>query len=244
MAHAKEMQKTDPTVIGLAGGEPDFAAIGPHLHGLNAACPLRRAIPTPWWVPRLPELRQAIQKSCGRRTILDYDVNCIMVTPGGKNAIYLAVQAILNEGDEVLVLDPHSGCPRAPLSRAAGGVTVKVKLDYRQDCRITAEALEAACTDRLALSSSTTPIVPPGRILHRDEADILEGICLCVTPGVYAQRRGLKAGIRRGQEHKHGLILHPRHRATMINCSKSVAMTGWWAFWQLLSPFMTWPTKL
>ena len=70
--------------------------------------------------PGLPELRAAIAKKLREENGLEYDENCILVTPGGKNAIYLAVQAILNEGDEVLVLDP-AWVSYEPIVQAAGG---------------------------------------------------------------------------------------------------------------------------
>ena len=162
MARAKEMQKTDPTVIGLAGGEPDFPT--PDRISMAAIRSLTEGYTHYVVGPGLPELRQAIQKKLREENGLDYDVNCIMVTPGGKNAIYLAVQAILNEGDEVMVLDP-AWVSYEPIIQAAGGVTVKVKLDYQQDYRITAEALEAVCTDKTRLIIINYPNNPTGRLL-------------------------------------------------------------------------------
>ena len=135
MARAKQMQKTDPTVIGLAGGEPDFAT--PDRISMAAIRSLSEGYTHYVVGPGLPELRAAIAKKLREENGLEYDENCILVTPGGKNAIYLAVQAILNEGDEVLVLDP-AWVSYEPIVQAAGGVTVKVKLDYQQDYRITA----------------------------------------------------------------------------------------------------------
>ena len=102
MARAKQMQKTDPTVIGLAGGEPDFAT--PDRISMAAIRSLSEGYTHYVVGPGLPELRAAIAKKLREENGLEYDENCILVTPGGKNAIYLAVQAILNEGDEVLVL--------------------------------------------------------------------------------------------------------------------------------------------
>ncbi len=144
----------------------------------------RRAIPTTWWVPRLPELRQAIQKSCGRRTILDYDVNCIMVTPG-KNAIYLAVQAILNEGDEVLVLDPPLGVLKAHCPGRRRRDCEGKKLDYRQDYRITAEALEAACTDKTRLIIINYPNNPPPAVSFTGTRPIFWKAFIFASPQVY-----------------------------------------------------------
>ena len=181
MARAKQMQKTDPTVIGLAGGEPDFAT--PDRISMAAIRSLSEGYTHYVVGPGLPELRAAIAKKLREENGLEYDENCILVTPGGKNAIYLAVQAILNEGDEVLVLDP-AWVSYEPIVQAAGGVTVKVKLDYQQDYRITAEALEAACTDKTRLLIINYPNNPTGRILHKDEADILEAFMLR-HPDVY-----------------------------------------------------------
>lgn len=76
-----------------------------------------------------------------------------------------------------MVLDP-AWVSYEPIIQAAGGVTVKVKLDYQQDYRITAEALEAACTDKTRLIIINYPNNPTGRILHKDEADILEAFML------------------------------------------------------------------
>ncbi len=226
MSRAKQMQKTDPTVIGLAGGEPDFAT--PDCISMAAIRSLTEGYTHYVVGPGLPELRQAIQKKLHEENDLDYDVNCIMVTPGGKNAIYLAVQAILNEGDEVIVLDP-SWVSYEPIVQAAGGVTVKVKLDCRQDYRITAEALEAACTDKTRLIIINYPNNPTGRILHRDEADILEAFMLR-HPQVYmlsdeVYERLVYDGCR---SISMGSYTSIRDRvATMNGFSKSVAMTGW-----------------
>ncbi len=226
MARAKEMQKTDPTVIGLAGGEPDFAT--PDRISMAAIRSLTEGYTHYVVGPGLPELRQAIQKKLREENNLDYDVNCIMVTPGGKNAIYLAVQAILNEGDEVLVLDP-SWVSYEPIVQAAGGVSVKVKLDYRQDYRITAEALEAACTDKTRLIIINYPNNPTGRILHRDEADILEAFMLH-HPQVYMLSDEVYEKLVYDGAKSISMGSYPSNPyrvATMNGFSKSVAMTGW-----------------
>ena len=126
MAKAKELQKQDPTVIGLAGGEPDFST--PDRISMAAIRSLSEGYTHYVVGPGLPELRAAIRKKLLEENGIDWDENCILVTPGGKNAIYLAVQALLNEGDEAIVLDP-AWVSYEPIIQAAGGVTVKVKLD-------------------------------------------------------------------------------------------------------------------
>ena len=199
MARAKEMQKTDPTVIGLAGGEPDFAT--PDRISMAAIRSLTEGYTHYVVGPGLPELRQAIQKKLREENDLDYDVNCIIVTPGGKNAIYLAVQAILNEGDEVMVLD----------------------------YRITAEALEAACTDKTRLIIINYPNNPTGRILHKDEADILEAFMLR-HPQVYMLSDEVYEKLVYDGAKSISMGAYPSIHdrvATMNGFSKSAAMTGW-----------------
>ena len=226
MARAKEVQQTDPTVIGLAGGEPDFAT--PDRISMAAIRSLTEGYTHYVVGPGLPELRQAIQKKLREENDLDYDVNCIIVTPGGKNAIYLAVQAILNEGDEVMVLDP-AWVSYEPIIQAAGGVTVKVKLDYQQDYRITAEALEAACTDKTRLIIINYPNNPTGRILHKDEADILEAFMLR-HPQVYMLSDEVYEKLVYDGAKSISMVANPSIHdrvATMNGFSKSAAMTGW-----------------
>ena len=104
MGRAKEMQKKDPTVIGLAGGEPDFDT--PSRISEAAIRSLQDGYTHYVVGPGIPELRSAICKKLREENGIICDENSILVTPGGKNAIYLAVQALLNEGDEVIVLDP------------------------------------------------------------------------------------------------------------------------------------------
>lgn len=104
MGKAKEMQKKDPAVIGLAGGEPDFTT--PDRISMAAIHSLTEGNTHYAVEPGISELRAAIKKKLLDENGIECDENCILVTPGGKNAIYLAVQALLNEGDEAIVLAP------------------------------------------------------------------------------------------------------------------------------------------
>lgn len=225
MGRAKEMQKKDPTIIGLAGGEPDFAT--PDRISMAAIRSLSEGFTHYVVGPGIPELRAAIKKKLLEENGIDCDENCILVTPGGKNAIYLAVQALLNEGDEAIVLDP-AWVSYEPIIQAAGGVTVKVKLDYRQNYRITAEALEAACTDKTRLLIINYPNNPTGCILHDDEADILEAFLLA-HPQVYLLSDEVYEKIVYGKQSiSMGSRPSIRDRViTMNGFSKSAAMTGW-----------------
>lgn len=226
MARAREMQKSDPTVIGLAGGEPDFAT--PDRITMAAIRSMAEGYTHYVVGPGIPELREAIQKKLLEENGVRADPAQILLTPGGKNAIYLAIHAVLNEGDEVMVLDP-AWVSYEPIIQAAGGRTVKVKLDCRRDYRITAEALERACTERTRMLIINYPNNPTGRILHTDEADILEKFLLAHPEVylladeiyerlVYDGKRSVSMGSRTSV----------RERVITVNgFSKSAAMTGW-----------------
>jgi aspartate aminotransferase len=234
MARAKEMQKTDPGVIGLAGGEPDFPTPA---RITEAAIRSLREGNTHYTVgPGIPELRAAIAKKLREENSVVCDEDCILITPGGKNAIYLAVHAVLNEGDEAVILDP-SWVSYEPIVLSAGGVPVRVKLDYREDYRLSRELLEQAVTGKTRLLIINYPNNPTGRILHADEADMLERfllehpeICL-LSDEVYEKivygESSVSMGSRRAVADR---------VITVNGFSKCAAMTGWRMGWLACSP--------
>ena len=104
MGQAKKMKATDPSIIDLAGGEPDFDT------PIKIREELKRQLDagyTHYTVgPGLPELREAIAKKLRDENGCNYTADGIIVTPGGKFAIYLAVRSVVNPGDEVMYLEP------------------------------------------------------------------------------------------------------------------------------------------
>lgn len=225
MARAQEMQKKDPSVIGLASGEPDFDT--PERITAAAIRAMQEGDTHYVAGPGIPELRAAICRKLREENGIQCEESGILVTPGGKNAVYLAVQAILNEGDEVIILDP-SWVSYEPIVQAAGGVAVKVKLDYRQCYRITAEALEAVCTDKTRLLIINYPNNPTGNILHSEEADVLEQFLL-THPKVYLLADEIYEKIVYGEQSvSMGSRTSVAERVITVNgFSKSAAMTGW-----------------
>lgn len=226
MGKAKEMQKTNPAIISLAGGEPDFDTPAPIT---MAAMKSLLEGNTHYVVgPGILELREAIQKKMMEENGVVCDVDHILLTPGGKNAIYLAVNAILNPEDEVIVLDP-AWVSYEPIIQAAGGKCVKVKLDYKNQYRITKDKLEAAYTPKTKMLIINYPNNPTGRILHEDEANILENFLLA-HPDVYLLADEIYEKIIY-DDHKNISMASKesiRDRVITVNgFSKSVAMTGW-----------------
>lgn len=226
MGKAKEMQKTNPMIINLAGGEPDFDTPAP----ITMAAMRSLLEGNTHYVvgPGILELREAIQKKMLEENGVKCDVNHILLTPGGKNAIYLAIHAVLNPEDEVIVLDP-AWVSYEPIIQAAGGKCVKVKLDYKNQYRITKEKLEEAYTSKTKMLIINYPNNPTGRILHPEEADILEKFLL-EHPDLYLLSDEIYEKIIY-DNHKNISMASKasiQDRVITVNgFSKCVAMTGW-----------------
>ncbi len=136
---AKELQKNDSSYISLAGGEPDFDT--PAAVTEAAIASLRRGNTHYVVGPGIPELRQEIQQKLLRENGIQTEADRILVTPGGKMAIYLAVQTVLNHGDKVLLPEP-AWVSYESIVISAGAEAVKVPLSPADHYRLT-EALSA-----------------------------------------------------------------------------------------------------
>lgn len=226
MMRAKEMQKKDPTVIGLAGGEPDFDT--PASISLAAIRSLTEGNTHYVIGPGILPLRQHIAQKLERENGIHASADSILVTPGGKNAIYLAINAVLNEGDEAILLTP-AWVSYEPIILAAGGVPVTAKLDYRNGYRITESVLEAAVTEQTRLLIINYPNNPTGRILHPDEAAALEAFLLR-HPEVYLLSDEIYEAIvyDGNRSISPASISSVAERVITVNgFSKATAMTGW-----------------
>lgn len=226
MAKAKQMKKEDPTIIDLAGGEPDFAT---PQRITEATIESLRSGNTHYAVgPGIPPLREAIREKLERENGIRCSADNIMVTPGGKNAIYLAIQAVLNPGEEAIIFNP-AWVTYEPAVIAAGGEPVCVDLNYRNNYAITADKLEAAYSDKTRLVIINYPNNPTGRILHEEEADVLEAFLL-KHENVYLLSDEIYEAIV--YDEKKSVSMAARSAVadrviTVNGFSKSVAMTGW-----------------
>jgi len=226
MAKAKEMQAQGLNVINLAGGEPDFDTPAPITQ--EAITWLQKGF-THYTVGQgLPELRSRIAKKLQDENGLTYSPDEIIVTPGGKNAIFLAISALVNAGDEVMFLDP-AWVSYEPMIQSCGGVAVPVVLDYDHDYRITYDVLEAACTEKTKLLIINYPNNPTGRILTKAEAEILSQFMLAHPNLILLSDEIYERIVFDGN-----VTISPATDAriwdrviTVNGFSKSVAMTGW-----------------
>ncbi len=166
LAETRERMKTDPEILNFTGGEPDFPTPQPIC---DEAARQLAAGNTHYSDSRgNAALRERIAKKLNEENGAPYTADQILVTPGGKMAIYLAVRALLNPGDEAIWLAP--GWVSYPsIIQAAGGVPVAVHLSYDEEYRITEKALEAAASERTKLLIINYPNNPTGRILTEND---------------------------------------------------------------------------
>ena len=173
------------------------------------------------------ELREEICKYLRRRFSLSYDPkNEVLVTVGGSEAIDLAIRALVNEGDEVILPTPSFVC-YDPIIHLTGGKTVEIPLKEENNFRLTADELRSAITDKTKLLILPFPANPTGAIMERKDmeavAEVLRGTDIMVlTDEIYAE-------LTYGKKHfSFASIPDMRERTVVVNgFSKAYAMTGW-----------------
>lgn len=226
MAKAKKLKSQDPKIIDLAGGEPDFPTPAPICQEMFRQ--VERGYTHYTIGPGLPELRTRIAKKLLEENGCAYDPEGIIVTPGGKYAIYLAVRTLLNPGDRAMYLTP-AWVSYPSIVEAAGGIPVPVTLKFEEDYRIDAETLERAWAPGTKLLIINYPNNPTGRLLTRADAAALRDFLLR-HPEIYVLSDEIYERIIFDGAENCSLAadrdLLPRV-VTVNGFSKSVAMTGW-----------------
>ena len=224
---AKAMRASGVDVITLATGEPDFdTPDAARLAGIRAILEGR----THYTESRgIKPLREAIAQTLQRENGIVCGAENILLSPGGKYAIYETVRTLIDpgKGQEAMILNP-CWVSYAPIVLAAGGVPVGVELSFADHYRITPEALERCVSDRTRLLIINYPNNPTGCILSREEAEILGDFAqkhdiLILSDEVYG--RIVYDGVRSVSP---ASIDRLADRVITINgFSKSAAMTGW-----------------
>ncbi|MCM3491073.1 aminotransferase [Alkalihalophilus marmarensis] len=212
-------------IISLGVGEPDFvtpwnvreASISSMERGFTAYSANAGII----------ELREAISDYMTSRFSVDYDPETeILVTVGASEAIDVGMRAIIDEGDEVIVVEP-SFVSYAPLVSMAGGVPVAVGTNIDTDFKVTVAQIEAAITDRTKAMMLCFPNNPTGSTMNKEElkeiAELAERHDLLVfSDEIYAE-------LTYDEEHVAFSSLEGMKERTVIisGFSKAFAMTGW-----------------
>jgi aspartate/methionine/tyrosine aminotransferase len=218
-------------VIGFGAGEPDFPTPDYIVEAAIEACKnpkYHRYTPA----GGLPELKAAIAAKTLRDSGYEVDASQVLVTNGGKQAIYEAFAAILDPGDEVIVPAPYwTTYPES--IRLAGGVPVEVVADETTGYRVSVEQLEAARTERTKVVLFVSPSNPTGAVYSETETEAI---------GRWAVEHGLWVLTDEIYEHLvyggasavslPSVMPELRDKCIVVNgVAKTYAMTGWRVGW-------------
>jgi aspartate/methionine/tyrosine aminotransferase len=187
-ARAKALKAAGEPVIGFGAGEPDFPT-PPHV--VEAAVEAARDVKNHRYTPAagLPELKEAIVAKTLRDSKVEVSASQVLVTNGGKHAVYNTFEALLNPGDEVLLPAPYWTTYPEPIA-LAGGVSVVLPTDVDSGFRVTVEQLEAARTDKtkalvfVSPSNPTGAVYPPAEVRAIGEWALKHGIWV-ITDEIY-----------------------------------------------------------
>jgi len=234
-AKAKALKAAGRPVIGFGAGEPDFPTPDYIVEAAVQACReprFHRYTPA----GGLPELKKAIAEKTLRDSGLQVDPAQVLVTNGGKQAIYEAFAAILDPGDEVIVPAPYwTTYPES--IQLAGGVPVEVVADETTGYKVSVEQLEAARTEQTKVLLFVSPSNPTGAVYTRDEAEAIGR--WAVEHGLWVLTDEIYEHLVYGDAQFHSLpVLVPElaDKCIVVNgVAKTYAMTGWRVGW-LIGP--------
>jgi aspartate aminotransferase len=235
-AKAKALKAVGEPVIGFGAGEPDFPTPAHIVEAAAEACRnprYHKYTPT----AGLPDLRDAIAVKTKRDSGHDVEASQVLVTNGGKHAVYNTFAALLDPGDEVLLPAPYWTTYPEPI-RLAGGVPVVLPTDESTGFRVTVDQLEAALTPRTKVLLFVSPSNPTGAVYPRPEVEAI---------GRWAAERGIWVVTDEIYEHltygNHTFTSMPAalpdlaDRCVVLNgVAKTYAMTGWRVGWMIGPP--------
>jgi aspartate aminotransferase len=232
-AKAKALKAAGEPVIGFGAGEPDFPTPA---HIVEAAVEACRDPKNHKYSPAggLPELKQAIAEKTERDSGLVVDPSDVLVTNGGKHAVYASLLTLVDPGDEVLLPAPYWTTYPEPIG-LAGGVTVPVVCDETTGFKATVEQLEAARTDKTKALIFVSPSNPTGAVYSRAEVRAIgrwaaEHDIWVLTDEIYEH---LTYG---SNEFSSIAVEVPElaDRCVVLNgVAKTYAMTGWRVGWMI-----------
>lgn len=222
---SRELQSRGIDVINLSLGEPDFDTPAHIKEAAKQAIDNNITHYPP--VPGFPELRQAIADRLERRFGVNYHMNQVVVSGGGKHSLANVLMSIIGPGDEVVIPAPY-WVSYLELVKLCEGKSVVVEAGIDQDFKITAAQLEAVITPQTKAILMNSPSNPSGSMYSRQEMEALAVVLrkhshvLIISDEIYEM-------ITYDQEHVSWAQIDDLFpRVIIVNgCSKGYAMTGW-----------------
>lgn len=221
---AKQMKNEGIDIVNLAGGEPNFDTPqkikDATIKALNEGKTHYVA------GGMIPELRQGIVEKLQRENHIEIEPSQIILTPGGKYSLFLCMQALLNAGDEVIIVSP-AWVSYESMIRVNGATPVFLELDESDRYLITKEKLLSVTTEKTKLVILCSPSNPTGHDLSQKELDELESYI-----------KDTNIHIVMDEMYEHLVYEHPHYSLasrkniqdyviSVFGFSKGYAMTGW-----------------
>jgi aspartate aminotransferase len=232
-AKAKALKAAGRPVIGFGAGEPDFPTPD---YIVEAAVEAARDPKNHRYSPAggLPEMKQAIVDKTKRDSGYEIEPSQVLVTNGGKHAVYNAFATLIDPGDEVLLPAPYwTTYPEA--IKLAGGVPVEVLADETQNYLVTVEQLEAARTEKTKALVFCSPSNPTGSV---DSPEAVEAIGRwALEHGIWVITDEIYEHLTYGDTKSTSLpFAVPELADTTVvlnGVAKTYAMTGWRVGWMI-----------
>ena len=232
-ARAKALKAAGQPIIGFGAGEPDFATPQHIVEAAVAACmdPANHKY-TP--AGGLPALREALVEKTERDSAWRPEASQVLVTNGGKHAVYNTCAALLNPGDEVLLPAPY--WTTYPESIAlAGGTTVVLPTDTASGFRVTVDQLEDARTPNTKALMFVSPSNPTGAVYPADEITAIGR--WAVEHGIWVIADEIYEHLTYDDNVHHSMrALVPEIADNFVavnGVAKTYAMTGWRVGWMI-----------
>ena len=238
-AKAKALKATGRDVVGFGAGEPDFPTPEPIVAAAIEACR------DPRWhhytpTAGIPELRAAIAAKTERDSGYRVDASQVVVTNGGKQALYNTCAVLLDPGDEVLLPSPY-WVTYPEVVGLAGGVVVVVPTSESTGFRATLDQLEAARTERTKAMIFVSPSNPTGAVYPRAEVEAIGR--WAAEHGIWVISDEIYEHLVYGDASFHSmpaLVPELAERCVVVNgVAKTYAMTGWRVGWMIAPPDVT-----
>lgn len=232
-AKAKALKAAGIDIIGFGAGEPDFPT--PEFI-VEAAVVAARDPRNHRYTPAtgLPELREAIAAKTRRDSKIDVDASQVIVTSGGKHAVFNTIMTLVDDGDEVLIPSPF-WTTYPELVRLAGGTPIEVKTTFANEFKTSPAELEPYLTERTKLFIHVSPSNPTGTVYTEEETASLANFL--DAAGIWVMSDDIYEHLTYDGMTTTSLLSKApnlRDRTVLVNgVAKTYAMTGWRVGWMV-----------
>jgi aspartate aminotransferase len=230
---AGELKAEGKDIISFSAGEPDFGT--PQVIKDEAIKAINEGFTRYTPVPGIPELLEAIANKLKRDNNLEYKPSQIIASNGAKHSLFNIMQALIEDGDEVIIPSPY-WVTYPELVTYSGGKSVIIETEDVDGFKITPEKLKNAITDRTKIVILTSPSNPTGAVYTKEEllalGEVLKGTDIFVVSDEMYEKLIYDGEFTAVASVSDDMF---QRTITVNGLSKSVAMTGW-RFGYLASP--------